>query len=502
MKRFSYSLLLSLFIACSGSTLSQTPKPAATPAADAAPQDICGCEAAPLPEILATVNGEKIARKNLNPYTQARVTELQQKIIEARSRELEFQINSFLLEAEAHKRGTSTMKLLREEVVGKTEEPTEAEALAFYTKHKDEIPGEFKDVKGDIILYLKSQSQAELAKKLADTLRAAASLKILSQTITPPANEAEKARVFAIVNGSNITSRNIEESLLPMIAKVQEQVYSLRRDDVETQINDILLTNEAKKQGVATQELLDAVTQAKVAPITDGAAQKFYDENKDKINRAFPEVKEEIVQYLAQREVDKLTASFAKRLRQGAAIQIFITPSEAPALKIATDNQPAKGNLSAKVTVIEFTDFQCPSCARQHPILERVMAEYGDRVKLVVRDYPLSQHENAMKAAEAAEAAREQGKYWEYAALLFSNQSALQPDKLKQYADRLGLDRAKFDSALDSGKFTESVERDKLDGDRLGVDSTPTLYVNGRLVADTSYEGLKAMIEAALKTSK
>jgi len=127
------------------------------------------------------------------------------------------------------------------------------------------------------------------------------------------------------------------------------------------------------------------------------------------------------------------------------------------------------------------------------------MKEFGDRVRLVVRDFPLSQHAEASKAAEAAEAAREQGKYWEYVGVLFRNQSALGVDKLKQYATELGLDRARFDSSLDSGKFADKVQRDVLEGRKLGVNGTPTLYVNGKRVSDRSYEGLKATIESSLE---
>jgi len=121
-------------------------------------------------------------------------------------------------------------------------------------------------------------------------------------------------------------------------------------------------------------------------------------------------------------------------------------------------------------------------------------------VRLVVRDFPLSQHADAPKAAEAAEAAREQGKYWEYIAVLFRNQSALEVNKLKQYATEVGLDRARFDAALDSSKFAEKVERDLLDGQRLGVNGTPAFYINGKRITDRSYEGLKATIEAALSS--
>ena len=127
------------------------------------------------------------------------------------------------------------------------------------------------------------------------------------------------------------------------------------------------------------------------------------------------------------------------------------------------------------------------------------MSEFGDRVRLVVRDFPLSQHANARKAAEAAEAAREQGKYWEYAAVLFRNQSALGVDKLRQYATEVGLDRARFDASLDSGKFAEKVQRDLVDGRKLGINGTPTLYINGKRISDNSYASLKSAIETALK---
>jgi protein-disulfide isomerase len=121
-------------------------------------------------------------------------------------------------------------------------------------------------------------------------------------------------------------------------------------------------------------------------------------------------------------------------------------------------------------------------------------------VRLVVRDFPLSQHANARKAAEAAEAAREQGKYWEYATVLFRNQSALGVDKLRQYATEVGLDRARFDASLDSGKFAEKIQRDVVDGRKLGVSGTPTLYVNGKRISDNSYVSLKSAIETALKS--
>ena len=187
-------------------------------------------------------------------------------------------------------------------------------------------------------------------------------------------------------------------------------------------------------------------------------------------------------------------------LRKGATIEINLKEPDPPYYNIAIDDQPARGGATAAVTIVEFTDFQCPACSRTQPIIDEVVKEYGDRVKLVIRDYPLyTMHANALKAAEAAEAAREQGKYWEYTALLFKNQQALGPADLVEYARQVGMDLTKFQASLNSGKNLEKVQRDMQDGDKIGVSSTPTVFINGRRLKDKSKESMKAAIEAAFK---
>jgi len=459
----------------------------------------CGCEDKLLPEILGVINGVKITKQDLSPETRARVQELQQQVVEARERELDLQIDSILLDAEAKKRGVSASQVIKDEVIAKVQAPTEADAQAFYDQNKAKLQAEFKDAKNDILEYLGYQRQQELAQKLAQRLRAAAQVKVIAKPTAPPASTADRARVLAVVNNKNITMGDIENSLRPLIFNVQEQVYALRKQDLELKINDTLLSQEAQKKGVTTRALLDTEVTAKVPRVTDAEAQTFYDQNKDRISGEFAQTKAQIIQYLQERKENEATLAFAAQLRKAATVQTNLTAPESPSFEIATDDQPVKGTANASVTIVEFTDFECPSCARQHPVLERIMSEFGDRVRLVVRDFPLSQHPNARKAAEAAEAAREQGKYWEYAGVLFRNQSALGVDKLRQYATELGLDRARFDASLDSGKFAEKVQRDVIDGHKLGVNGTPALFINGKRVSDHSYENVKSVIEAALK---
>jgi protein-disulfide isomerase len=264
-------------------------------------------------------------------------------------------------------------------------------------------------------------------------------------------------------------------------------------------INDTLLGQEAVKRGTTKSALLDAEVNAKRRTVTDVEAQKFYDENKERINGDFAQLKPQVLQYLQERADRDNEQAFADRLRSGSRIEVFLVEPEVPVYKIAIDDQPMKGNPNATTTFVMFTDYQCPSCAEEHPILERLIAEFGDRVKFVVRDYPLTQHAEAETAAAAAEAARAQGKYWDYVALLYRNQSALQVDKLKEYASQLKLDRAKFDLALASEATKQKVVRDMRDGEKVGVNGTPTIFVNGKMVKDRSYEGLQSVLNASLK---
>lgn len=464
--------------------------------------DDCGCEGTPLPDVVAVVNGVKITNAELDAQINDRIQELRKQVREARQQELDLQINTLLLEAEAKKRGISPGKLIDQEILRKAAQPTDAEALAFYNANKERINGDFTQNKNIIISYLAEQHEHERAGNFAGQLRTGAQISVLVKDVKPPANAQERAQVLALVNSQRLTAADVEESLKPIIFNVQQQVYQLRKDELDRKINDVLLEQEAQKQKVTTQALLSAEVTSKIKEATEAEARAFFDQNREQINGDFPQVKDQIVQYLKQQQQQQLESDFAARLRRSAALQIFLRAPVSPIFKVAIDDQPSRGNPSAPVTLIEFTDYQCPSCSREQPVLEKLLAEYGDRVRLVVRDFPLNQHENAMRAAEAAEAARAQGKYWEYTAILFNNQTALQEEKLKEYATRLGLDRQKFEAMLNSDLSLEKVRRDQQDGMKLGINATPTIFINGRRADDISYEGLKAQIEAALPKAR
>jgi protein-disulfide isomerase len=177
------------------------------------------------------------------------------------------------------------------------------------------------------------------------------------------------------------------------------------------------------------------------------------------------------------------------------------TPTVGP-VEVSADDDPAIGPANAPVTIIEFSDFQCPYCARfQSQTLPQILSNYGDRVRFVYRDFPLvSLHANALKAAEASECADDQGAYWKYHDLLFQNQSALDDASLKNYAASLALDTAAFDQCLDSDKYLTEVQKDEQDGITAGVQGTPSFFVNGMpLTGAQPYSAFQTAIEAALK---
>jgi len=159
-----------------------------------------------------------------------------------------------------------------------------------------------------------------------------------------------------------------------------------------------------------------------------------------------------------------------------------------------------KGDKNAKLTLIEYSDFQCPYCSKHVPTIEKILQDYKGKVRVVFRHFPLSFHANAQKAAEAAECAGEQGKFWEMHDKMFADQSALSIDNLKSDARTLGLNTSKFNDCLDSGKYTDKVKKQMAEGSAGGVTGTPATFVGDQLVKGAvPYETFKAVVESKLK---
>jgi len=183
-------------------------------------------------------------------------------------------------------------------------------------------------------------------------------------------------------------------------------------------------------------------------------------------------------------------------------VVVQATPTPPAIVEASVDDDPAWGPEDAPVTIIEFSDFQCPFCSRFFTeTYPQIKQQYEGQVRFVYRDFPLtSLHENAQKAGEAGECADEQGKFWDYHDTLFNNPSALDVTSLKGYASQLGLDSASFDQCLDGGKYTEEVQKDYQEGISYGVTGTPAFFINGvTVIGAQPYANFKSIIDAALQ---
>ena len=161
-----------------------------------------------------------------------------------------------------------------------------------------------------------------------------------------------------------------------------------------------------------------------------------------------------------------------------------------------------KGNKNAPVTIVEFSDFQCPYCARVQPTLKQVLKAYPDEVKLVYKDFPLSFHQQAKNAAKAARAAGEQGKYWEMHDLIFEKYSSLTVEMFREFAAKLNLDMNRFASDFSSNKYDNLIQQDMNLGRKAGVAGTPTLFMNGKRMKSRSFVDFKTAIDGYLKQQK
>jgi protein-disulfide isomerase len=189
-----------------------------------------------------------------------------------------------------------------------------------------------------------------------------------------------------------------------------------------------------------------------------------------------------------------------RRLSAKYNVKILL-PEPAPIVQnIAIEaDDPQTGKASATVTVVMFTDFQCPACSSTHPVLKRTLAEYGDKIRFVVRDFPLENiHNNAFQAALAANAARAQGKFFEYSEILYRNQDALDKASLVKYAAEVGLNVKQFELDFSDARGEAEIRKDQADGRSYGVGGTPAIFVNGIKVQRLSADAFRRAIERAL----
>ena len=213
---------------------------------------------------------------------------------------------------------------------------------------------------------------------------------------------------------------------------------------------------------------------------------------------ALDELRDQQRQILAK--LNALDEKIDKVAARPAAPRRPAGPDADRAYNLPAGKSPVKGPADAPITIVEFSDYQCPFCARSEPLVKEALAAYPKQARLVYKHLPLTAiHPQALPAALAAAAAQKQGKFWEMHEKLFANQRALAPEQIREYARELGLDLARFEADMQSEEVKAMVQEDMQLAQRVGVRGTPTIFVNGKLLQNRSLDGFRQIIDPALK---
>lgn len=284
--------------------------------------------------------------------------------------------------------------------------------------------------------------------------------------------------VIAEVNGVKLTLADLEKSSAAALFQARNTYYDMQRKVIQSFMDDFLLEQQAKKEGLTVSGLLDRHVNSAIAKEPSDEALRVYYEGLDTAE-PYESVRPKILDALKQRRTAKAKAAYLQSLRSQSTLILRLAPPRAP---ISMKDVPVRGESNRGVTVLEFADFECPYCQQFYPVLQRIEQEFKGKIAVAFKDFPLPMHPTAPKAAEAAHCAGAQGKYWQYHDLLFEKKQ-LAPESLKAYARELKLDTARFDTCLDTGEMKAVVDAQAAEAQALVLQGTPTILVNGRLIS-------------------
>ncbi|HEX6049436.1 MAG TPA: thioredoxin domain-containing protein [Gemmatimonadaceae bacterium] len=322
----------------------------------------------------------------------------------------------------------------------------------------------------------------------------------------PPSASSEIPNVLATIGNEQVTLADVRarvgDNLDQMEARFRQSQYTLINNTLTEILRDRVLMEEAKKQGKTVDQLVAAELGGPLEP-TDLDISSWYSANINRVRgRTLEQVRPQIAELLRNERRKEAMEKLQQRLNEERRVTVLLEPYRVP---LDNEGAPSLGPDNAPVTLVEFSDFDCPFCGRFHPTLKQLSEKFGNQLRVVYRQYPIpSLHPNAFKAAEASLCAHDQKKFWEMHDTMFQEQGRLSVSELKEKAGRLGLDRKKFDSCLDTGKYTERVQNDIKDGGRAGVTGTPALFVNGVEVEGgaVGFDVVAKAIEAELARAK
>jgi len=310
-------------------------------------------------------------------------------------------------------------------------------------------------------------------------LTALLSLVLLAGSLSLAAQEpAKKGRVVAEVKGVPITESQLEKAAAGELMNLALQRQRILENQLEQLIGARLVALEAEARKLTDADLLQSEVFGKIVEPSAQETNAYYEANKGQMKETAETAVPKIRQTLISQRRQKIYKEFIAQLKAKYNVKVLLPPVR---MAIDAEGYPARGPATAPVTIVLFSDFECPYCQSVANTLAQAREEYGDKVRLVFRQFPLTQiHPNAMKAAEASLCAADQGKFWEMHDEMFKGGERLVPAELSRRAKAIGLDPAVFDTCLSSGKHQDRIKTEVEAARAVGVSSTPTMFINGR----------------------
>lgn len=296
--------------------------------------------------------------------------------------------------------------------------------------------------------------------------------------------DAPKAGVVGKIGGKEITEEELVGSDKLDFFEIEKRKYELSFDKFNRLMVERLIGEEAKKEKMTTDEFISKKIVKGEPKATEAELKKFIKDKHIPESQINPQIKERITAYLGTQKKQDLVQAYIAKLTKNDPAEFYIKKPRMN-LNVEVGTGPVFGKEGAPVTIVEFSDFQCPFCTRAAETVAELKKKYGNKVRLAFRHFPLPMHKDAKPASEASMCVNEQSsdKFWKYHDLLFKNQDKLDAANLEKFAKDVGADTKKFAECVAAGKFKDAVEKDQAYGEKIGVKSTPTFFVNGQLIA-------------------
>jgi protein-disulfide isomerase len=293
------------------------------------------------------------------------------------------------------------------------------------------------------------------------------------------------------INGAKVTTEDVDHKLPGRLLQARATLYQTERKALDEFIEIYLLEQQAKAESLTVEALMEQHVNASIAKEpSEEVLRLLYDISNT--TETYEKARAQILERLRQARLAKARVAYVESLRAKANVSYLLAP---PRVNITLSGTPVRGAANAPIMLVEYADYECPYCQMVQPAIEKVLAAYDGKVAFAFKDVPLPMHANAPKAAEATHCAEAQGKFWEYHDLLFSSKQ-LDPVKLKEHARTLKLDATAFDTCLDSGSNSERIKTQLEEAQDLGLNSTPSFFINGRFVqGNLTYDQLRQLID-------